>query len=278
MRLGNAAWGYRETPLEEQLRITSAMGLDLLELSIAGHPNDFLQLDATPEQIAKVKELFAQYNIELSCTSTGSDFTQANKEDNIASMQNVFKVIDICAGLNATWLRIFAGFSPVAEITGERWETMIDCLKKVGDYAAAANIVPVIETHGGVNGYDDGVEHFYSTSSEPSVLQKMLNELPDTLKINFDPANLYAVGIEHPGDVYKQIRDRVAYVHLKDFVRLPSGHFLPAACGESDMDWDGLMAAMADYTGPALIEYENVEDVEDGCRRSVDFLRKYINK
>ena len=46
MELGNAAWGLRETPLEQQLAITAAMGVPLLELSIAGYDRDFLQLDA----------------------------------------------------------------------------------------------------------------------------------------------------------------------------------------------------------------------------------------
>ena len=40
MQLGNAAWGLRETPLEQQLAITAAMGLDLLELSIAGYDRE----------------------------------------------------------------------------------------------------------------------------------------------------------------------------------------------------------------------------------------------
>ena len=35
MEYGNAAWGLRELPLEEQLKLTQAMGLHLLELSIA---------------------------------------------------------------------------------------------------------------------------------------------------------------------------------------------------------------------------------------------------
>ena len=75
MRIGNAAWGLRETPLEEQLKITSAMGLDLLELSIAGYGKDFLQLDADQAKISKVKELFRQYKVALECGCTGNDFT-----------------------------------------------------------------------------------------------------------------------------------------------------------------------------------------------------------
>lgn len=276
MRFGNAAWGFRETPLKRQLEITRAMGLDLLELSVAGHENDRLQLEATDRDIAAVTTLFAKAGIELSCAATGSDFTLPRRDDCLAGLNRVKRVIDIGGKLGIRYLRIFAGFAPVAEVTGERWRTMIECLRIAGEYAAAAGIVPVVETHGGITCHADGVTHFFSTSSEPDTLVRMLDELPMTLMVNFDPANLYAVGIAHPETVYQRIRERVAYVHLKDFVRLPgTGHLKPAACGESAMDWNSLLSAMSDYDGPALIEYENVEDVEDGCRRSLTFLKNH---
>ena len=75
MQLGNAAWGLRETPLEQQLAITAAMGLELLELSIAGYDRDYLQLDADEKRIAEVTELFRRYNVRLDCACTGNDFT-----------------------------------------------------------------------------------------------------------------------------------------------------------------------------------------------------------
>ncbi|MDD5727190.1 MAG: sugar phosphate isomerase/epimerase [Victivallales bacterium] len=275
-QLGNAAWGFRETPLEEQLRITRDMGLKLLELSIAGHENDYLQLNASAGEIAAVAALFDKYGIELNCAATGGDFTLPRRDDNLACLARVKQVIDICRKLGVRYLRIFAGFSPVEEVVGNRWRTMIECLRETGEYAAAVGVTPVIETHGGITCHADGVTHFFSASSEPDTLVRMLDELPLTLMVNFDPANLYAVGIEHPETVYKRIRERVAYVHFKDFVTLPgTGRLKPAACGESDMDWDSLLAAMAGYSGPVLIEYENIEDIEDGYRRSLEFLRKH---
>lgn len=75
MQIGNAAWGLRETPLEKQLEITEKMGLDLLELSIAGYDKDFLQLSATDAQIHEVKRLFAKHRVKLECGATGDDFT-----------------------------------------------------------------------------------------------------------------------------------------------------------------------------------------------------------
>ena len=45
MKIGPAAWGFRETPLEKQLEITKNLGFSYLELGIAGHENDFLHPD-----------------------------------------------------------------------------------------------------------------------------------------------------------------------------------------------------------------------------------------
>ncbi len=279
MMLGNASWGFRETPLEKQLEITHSMGLSLLELSIAGHPNDRLQLDASTSQIATVKKLFKEYGVKLSCFATGNDFTLKNTAECFAQLEHVKKAVDICHELGGGYLRIFAGFEIVEEVIGERWQTMIDCLSETAEYCQGKNVIPVIETHGGVKNYDDGVEHFLSTSSAPDTLCRMLDELPKSIKVNFDPANLYAVGIKHPDEIYLRIEDRVSYVHLKDFVRVPSSsHLRPAACGESDMDWLTLMNVLSNYQGPMLIEYENVEDVESGCRRSLEFINTFLIK
>ena len=117
MRLGNAAWGLRETPLEEQLRITSAMGLDLLELSIAGYERDFLQLTASEAEINEVKTLFHRYRVRLECGCTGNDFTG---DDVAGQVKKVRKVIEIAAALGISRLRIFAGFRSDSEIFGAR--------------------------------------------------------------------------------------------------------------------------------------------------------------
>ena len=268
MKFGNASWGFRETPLEEQLKITQRMGLSLLELGIANAPKD-LPLDITDEQIANVKMLFKKYRIELLCAATGNDFTNGNADD----LPKLKRVVDICEKLGVKFLRIFAGFSPVEEVAGERWNCMINCLTKIADYSK--HVVLTIETHGGVNGYDDGVEHFYSTSSKPDVLVEMLSQLPESVKVNFDPANLWAVGVRHPETVYLSIKERVAVVHLKDFITLPSGHLKPSACGESKMDWDAILSALNPEL-PMLFEYENVEDITKGLARCNQFIQEKI--
>lgn len=270
MQLGNASWGFRKTPLEEQLKITRDMGLSLLELDIANGEGG-LSLDANDNDLVKVKRLFADYDVKLKCAATGNDFTGGNSED----VPKIKRVIDICEKLGVEYLRIFAGFSPAAEITGTRWNIMISCLNEVTRYASS-KLALCVETHGGVRIFDDGVEHFHSVTTLPETLRRIMSETPDSLKFLYDPANLWAVGNSNPANITELLADRIAIAHLKDFVTLPSGHIRPAACGESEIDWQKALAPIAHRSIPALFEYENTEDVAAGCRRCLKYISELI--
>ncbi len=278
MILGLASWGFRETPLEEQLKFTQDMGLTLLELSIANIPTDVLDENADERTIRHVKELYADYGVRPDCTATGCDFTQPSEDACLADLEKLKKVIKIAGNVGAKTLRIFSGFSPVAEVIDERWDRMIACLREAISAADAAGIILVMETHGGVRAFDNGVEHFASVSTEPDCLKRMLAELPPSFMLLYDPANLAAVGAEQPHEVYSRYKDRVKCLHLKDFAAVDStGIVRPVTCGEGKLSWDMLMNTLKDYTGPALIEYENPEDIKEGCRRSIEFLNNRSN-
>ena len=266
MIFGNASWGFRETPLENQLKATKEMGLELLELGIANAPDD-VPLEATDEELENIKSLYKKYNVKLLCAATGNDFTEGNDKD----VAKIKRVTDICAFLGVKYLRIFAGFSHAEDVTAERWNIMISSLNAVYDYAEEKGVILTVETHGGVNCHNDGVEHFYSTSTNVEMIDKMICEVPK-IRFNFDPANIYALGISNPETVYEKIKDRVCCVHLKDFVKLPSGHYLPAACGESDMDWKKLLKSLVNFDEPALFEYENTKDIVEGSTKSYKYI------
>ena len=74
--IGAAAWGFRELDLEEQLKLCQRLGFSSLELGIANAPKD-VPLDATDEEIQKVRELYQKYQMPLWCAATGNDFTVA---------------------------------------------------------------------------------------------------------------------------------------------------------------------------------------------------------
>ena len=270
MIFGNAAWGLRETPLEDQFKITADMGLSFLEIGIANAPLD-IPLDVTDKRISEIKELSEKYKVKMFAAATGNDFT-TGKDD----IQKIKKVIDICKKLGIEYLRIFAGFTPLDEVNEKIFDMMINSLTEVCNYAKEIGVVPVIETHGAVNGYDDGVEHIMSTTTDLDTLKRILDNIPDNAKVCFDPANLYAVGVKNPEIVYNEIKEKVAYAHFKDFRPLESGHIKPSYCGDSNMDWDKILDSMKDFEGVAVFEYENTDDIKDGLEKCCNYITERI--
>lgn len=131
-----------------------------------------------------------------------------------------------------------------------------------------------IETHGGVAATGDVLHHSATVTTRIDTMRKLLESLPAAeIGMNYDPANLAAVGDAAPERWFGLFRDRIALVHLKDFRDVPGG-IVPAGCGEGRLDWKALLAALKEYDGPALIEYELPADVEDGLRRSLRFLKQ----
>lgn len=273
LRLGYASWGFRETPLEKQLEIVSRDGLDVLELGIHGSDNDFLGLNPTDEQIEYVKGLFKKYGVELLCASTGNDFT-SDTESVKNSVEEVKNVLLTASKLGVKYLRIFAGFAPKNEVVGEKFDLMIAALNEVASFADSVGVAPVVETHGGVNASCDGVEHYASVSTDLETLKKILDSVK-TVGVNFDPANLSAVGIDNIVEYYKTIEPRVKYAHLKDFKVLNSGKLEPTYLGNGKTDFSELLPIMELKDMPALFEYEPVEDVEFGLKKCLDFVMNF---
>ena len=274
MEYGNAAWGLRELPLEEQLKLTQAMGLHLLELSIANYHRDVLQPDASAEQIRQVKALFAQYDVRPDCGATGNDFTAGSATDVRESLDRVKRAADIAAALGVKVLRIFAGFTSDSLVYGERFDRALEALQLEAEHVRGTGVRLAIETHGGVAATGDVLHHSATVTTRIDTMRKLLESLPAAeIGMNYDPANLAAVGDAAPERWFGLFRDRIVLVHLKDFRDVPGG-IVPAGCGEGRLDWKALPAVLKEYDGPALIEYELPADVEDGLRRSLRFLKQ----
>ncbi len=267
MNIGLAGWGLRETPIEEQLKLVRSLGLDLLELQIANYPKDCLNVDSSVEKIEEVRQLFVKYGVKLECACTGNDFTGDDPTEEIIKVK---KVIDIVSALGIKYLRIFAGFSSDSRVKGDILVSMLNALREVREYADGKNVVLCVETHGGVSGLGNGIlQHTSSATTRIDLMQKIVET---GVKINYDPANLTAVGCSDIVSFYNKFKKDIVYLHLKDFKDVGLG-IKPVACGEGRINWTELKSVLAQYDGPALIEYENAEDVADGMTRSLEFLK-----
>lgn len=273
-RIGAAAWGFRDLMLEDQLIICNKLGFSCLELGIANACND-IPLDVTDVALKEVVELYQKYGIHLVCAATGNDFTLSNLYEIKENVDKVKRVIDICESIGVLFLRIFAGFSPVEEVIGERWEHMVLALNEVADYARERNVTIAIETHGGVNGFEDGVEHFASVSTKPDALKKLLMELNDNVMFVFDPANLAAAGEKDIRIQYGLLKERIAYMHVKNFKLLSSGRLDPATAEEGIFDWKKFFEQCGVCDVDYVVEYEKTESIEQGSKECIKSLRKW---
>ncbi|NLZ61705.1 MAG: sugar phosphate isomerase/epimerase, partial [Acholeplasmataceae bacterium] len=219
-------------------------------------------------QILQMCQWAKEYSVSLECACAGNDFTSADVEAQIAM---VSKVLIIASKLESKRIRIFAGFASDSEMDAQRREVMLDALQHVVDAARSLGIIVAVETHGGVAPVEGKVvRHFASYTTRADNWGRLFATGAYML---FDPANLDAAGQIAPELFYQKFADRVGIVHLKDFRHTENG-VIPVACGEGGLDWHALHNAMANYEGPALIEYEDPDDVEDGFRRSLEFLKR----
>jgi sugar phosphate isomerase/epimerase len=263
----------REMSLEQQLQLSAEMGLKIIELGIANYETDSLKEDSTDTEIASVLDACLQYGIVPVALATGNDFTSKEPSDCWRDVEKVKQTILVAEKIGATFLRIFAGFTPVNEVVGERWRTMIDCLNEVAEFATAHHVVLAVETHGGVTSVSRGVLHHNSVTTTLDTISRMLKEVDASVMLNYDPANLWAAGMTNPSEVYQPFIERIGYVHVKNFKDV-GGALQPVACGEGSMDFAGVINDLRSYSGSVFIEYEIPSDVERGMKESLRLLRK----
>ena len=266
-QLGSAAWGLRQTPLEEQFRLCRELGLPQLELSIGNGPRDWLQPDSPETLLQDVERWRREYGVATDCGCTGNDFTVDG--DLTADIAHVKAATETAAKLGIRYLRVFAGFESDSVVFGARLDRMLSALEEVALHAAPLGVTIAVETHGGVTPTRDGaIIHFQSPSTRADIWPRIL---ATGCKMLFDPANLNAAGHTDPVGFLRQFRESIACVHLKDFADIPGG-IRPTSIGAGRLPPHPLLEEIRSLHCPVLLEYELPEDIADGQRRSISFL------
>jgi sugar phosphate isomerase/epimerase len=172
----------------------------------------------------------------------------------------------------ARQVRLFAGFTPAANMTEAIWRRMLDAFAQADALCARLELSIAIETHGRITMLGDTAIHEPTVTTDPGLLGRLLRELPPRVGFNWDPGNLKAVNPADRNCALPLLNGRINYCHLKDWRRSGPG-WIACAIGDDDLDYAPLLRAVR-YDGVFLIEYEPTHDLEDGIRRSLDYLQK----
>lgn len=274
MKIGAAAWGFRELLLEEQLKICRENGLYSLELGIANAPKD-LPLGADNGKLNHVRKAYRQANIRLEFAATGDDFMTEDEMKEQIQISKIQQVIDICSFLQIPYLRIFAGFVPLEQMTEKLWKHTEEALDECAAFAAQRKVVLAVETHGAVLPYRSGIRHVDTITTDLSSLERLKREIRDDILFVPDGANLAAAGHMNVEEYYRLLSGRIAYSHIKNFRRKVDGSIEPSSVGDGILDWTPLLTILRETGKACMIEYELPLSIREGCRESVRQLKSW---
>jgi len=272
IKIGCGEWGFRELPLEEHFQIANELGFQWLEFGIGGGQKGRLADELSDNEIQEFIEMGKDYHLATPFGCLENDFTLPDEDSHLKMVQYVLRQIPLLAKLGATSIRLFAGFTPIKEITPEIWDRMIMAFRLCQQECCKFNLNIAIETHGRISMQGNAAVHEHTVSTHPLSLQKLIQELPEAIGFNYDPGNLKAVNPLDTTYLLPLLNDRINYCHLKDWKPFERG-WVACAIGDDDLDFGSLLRQMH-YEGVYLIEYEPVDDVKEGIQRSLNYLKR----
>lgn len=262
MKIGCASWGFRKLTLQEYFEAVSSLGVKFLEVECF---NEKQASNTIPESFTKKEMVYLQeqtkkQELQIVSFAGGNDFTVQDKSSIKDDIVRIKKMIDLAEAGGVEIIRLFAGWAEENEITDIMYEQVINGFKEVGEYAQNKGITIALENHGGITKTPDRIEKLLSGVNLSSV------------GLNYDPANFHHCKV-NPEEALKSLKEYIVYVHLKDSQFINDVHEYKAV-GEGEIDWTGIFNWLkTSYQGYAMIEYENPDDVVEGTKHSLDYLR-----
>jgi sugar phosphate isomerase/epimerase len=273
--LGVGEWGFRNRPVAEWMRLATRFGFRHLEFGIGGGWPGRLPEAPTAADVAAFNRLAAERGVTTRYCCLENDFTLPDPSAHAAAVRAALAQLSPAADCGAKVVRLFAGFTPAERVTDETYRRLLDALHQSAAAAGRLGMTIAIETHGAISTNADGsLAHRHTVTTRRDFIERLLKDLPTGVNFNYDPGNLKAADPDDRRYALDLLVGRVTYCHLKDWKRKGQG-WVACAPGDDDLDYAKLLPVKG-YAGVYLIEYEPLEDTEDGIRRSLDYLRRVI--
>jgi sugar phosphate isomerase/epimerase len=199
-----------------------------------------------------------------------NDFTLPDPAAHLLMVEEVLAQMRLARRLEATHVRLFAGFTPVARMDEATWQRLLDAISSCADLGAELDLQIALETHGRITTRNGAAVHEHTVTTDREALRRLAATLPANVGFNYDPGNIKAAAPDDKRYALDLLDNRINYCHLKDWRRQGEG-WIAAAPGDDDLDYASLLEKMS-YSGVCLIEYEPTGDVEDGILRSLNYL------
>jgi len=228
--------------VEEVIARASKFGYDGIEWR--GGPHGHIQPSMPAEQIAALQTASADVGIFPVAVTSYTSFVSSLEKERQANIDELRRYADLAAELDAPYVRAFLGELPNgANLDSSIYENISDCLNISADYAESVGVKIAIEPH----------DNFVHSSTIVPILNRVQHP---ALRVIWDLGNTFAAG-EVPTQGFELLKDRIAYVQVKDGKRNDAGWQLcPLGQGDVPLGQAFQLLLANDYQGAFSVEWE----------------------
>src|SRR5262245_58800049 len=247
---------YQPHRFEEALDGIAGAGFKGVELSAVPGWTEHVDLDADP---ASVREKLDGYGLTAVSLSGHSDLTTRE------GLEHGIKAARWAGRYGLPVLNTAVGGHQSAD---ENEAACLDNIGELADVAEEAGVVVALEIHGDIMASSD-------------VTLPLIEKIGrDSVKVNYDTANVEYYSGDRAEDDLPKITGELAHVHLKDTTG-GKGNWNFPAIGDGHVDFARVVQILRDagYTGPLSVEIEfdgqawpPLDDVNAAMKRSYDHL------
>lgn len=271
--VGCGEWGFREMPMRRHFDIAASFGFTFLEFGIGGGKTGRLSESPDAKEVDQFVAWGKEFKIATPFCCIENDFTLSDPAAHRDMVSKVLMQMAAAKQCGATHVRLFAGFTPLKLMPPPLWQQLLDALHECQTVADKLGLVIAIETHGAISHGAGGVAlHTPTVTTDSEALRRLCREMPAAMGFNYDPGNIKAAEGSSRHLHLDLLNARINYCHMKDWKKSGDG-WVACAVGDDDLDYGKLIPRMQ-FDGVFLVEYEPLQDPEDGIRRSLEALRR----
>lgn len=293
MKIAGHTMGTPELTVLEAAKLFADSGMDAIEIIYQDGYKSAIHSDTSEEEVRELKRQLDAMQLEVSgIVSYASDYNLPDVKKREAAIEECRHCIELARLLDAYYIRIYGGtFLEGDDHFEEKRKILVDSMRLLADEASLYHINLVLENH------------FNTMTTGPQITYDIVKEIDrDNVGILYDQAN---IGFLSGEDYQKCIdiqRDKIYYVHVKDFKFKAEGMKFKAGSvshvsederavvtrivGEGILPWKQILERLQEigYDGYLSLEYErrwhpmDIPEASIGMVQSANYLRKILKE
>ena len=225
--------------------ITKASEFGYQAIEWRGGPQGHVQPMMLSLEKAALRKMSQDAGLRALAVTSYTSFVSLLAEERQSNVDELRRYADLAAELGAEYVRAFLGELPEnTNIDSSIYKNISDCLNAASEYAVSVGVKIAVEPH----------DNFTRSASVSPLFDRDWSH-PD-LRVIWDLGNTFAVG-EDPHEGFALLKDRLAYVQVKDGIRQDSGWQL-CALGQGNVPLARAFALLLEdgYEGAFSVEWE----------------------